>query len=417
MREVLAVLRTARRVPRSVGDRFGDGYAAALTVLVLSGAAIDFVPWLLSKVVRPDAVADTGLLVAVAVGIVALAVRGLVAAGPVVAGGATGYWLLATPLDRRDLLARRYAGLLLGAAGVGAVLGAMVGLGPTIVTGAVAGVGLAAGTVVWQADRRAAWIVGPGMALAGALVVWPGALLVTTGLCALVSGVLVLLGYRALARLTRQALDGTVVGAVWSAAAWADLSLLTGVVDERRWLRIGTVRWRRFTGTGVRALISADLRRVARNRAAQAWWVGLAVAVPVVAPLLTDMALPIVHLIAAVVATGKLAAGLRSVGRSPALRFGLGLGDRAVRAAHVVVPMVGAVLWTVVTAFAVPLSAGLLVTPVAAVVVTYRVATRPPTPYTGLLLDTPFGMFSADVFAQLRGLVPLLLFIVMRVSL
>jgi hypothetical protein len=75
------------------------------------------------------------------------------------------------------------------------------------------------------------------------------------------------------------------------------------------------------------------------------------------------------------------------------------------------------VLWTVVTAFAVPLSAGLLVTPVAAVVVTYRVATRPPTPYTGLLLDTPFGMFSADVFAQLRGLVPLLLFIVMRVSL
>lgn len=92
-------------------------------------------------------------------------------------------------------------------------------------------------------------------------------------------------------------------------------------------------------------------------------------------------------------AVDRLAVGLRIITRSPALRRALGGSDLSLTLAHLVVPAVGAVVWTAATAVLISEVSALLaaVSAVGAVLVTYRVATRPPLDYGDSLID--FGVF------------------------
>lgn len=109
---------------------------------------------------------------------------------------------------------------------------------------------------------------------------------------------------------------------------------------------------------------------------------------------------PAVHLIAAFVATDRLAAGLKAVCRSAAIRRMLGVPDGVLRLAHLVVPAVGAVVWCAVTTPFTPHVWWLngVVSAVGAVAVVYRVATRPPLDYGvaaidfGVLGPVPIGL-------------------------
>ncbi|NKE61171.1 hypothetical protein FXN61_32125 [Lentzea sp. PSKA42] len=122
---------------------------------------------------------------------------------------------------------------------------------------------------------------------------------------------------------------------------------------------------------------------------------------------------PRVHLICAFVATDRLAAGLRTVCRSSAIRRALGVPDGLLRLAHVVVPGSAAVVWCLATTPFTPHVSWLngVVSAVGAVAVVYRIATRPPLDYGvaaidfGVLGPVPIGL----VMQLSRG--PLLLYL------
>ncbi|USX55341.1 DUF6297 family protein [Lentzea sp. HUAS12] len=75
------------------------------------------------------------------------------------------------------------------------------------------------------------------------------------------------------------------------------------------------------------------------------------------------------------------------------MRRALGLPDRTLRRAHLVVPAAGAVLWCALTTAFTPHVSVLngLVSAVGAVAVVYRIATRPPVDHGAAIVD--FGLF------------------------
>lgn len=127
----------------------------------------------------------------------------------------------------------------------------------------------------------------------------------------------------------------------------------------------------------------------------------------VVAPYAAAAVLPgpIVAAVTAVLAclvAGRLAGGLRAVCRSAALRRNLGGTDLAVVVVHLVVPLVTVTVWTAAVLPVHPVSAVLI--PLGAVLVVYRLASRPPPTYGGALFDTPFAALPVDLIRQLlRG--------------
>lgn len=114
-----------------------------------------------------------------------------------------------------------------------------------------AGLGLAVTAVV--AERSGAPFPAPGAPLA-----------VTAAAVTAVALVLVGSGAARLGRLDRHAVSsGTgLFVATQVAVTMIDPTILTGVLEERRWRRIGRVRSRPFAGAGPVALLRADLRRV-----------------------------------------------------------------------------------------------------------------------------------------------------------
>jgi hypothetical protein len=216
------------------------------------------------------------------------------------------------------------------------------------------------------------------------------------------------LAARRLHLLDRAALTGgaQLATAAVTAAVWLDPTMLSGVLEVRRWRRIGRVRsWRLLPGGRVWVLVQAEVRRQARHPSALAIWAALALtqyavwlAVPSVAGA--------VHLVGAYLAADRLAGGLRSICRSPGLRRALGGDETTVRLAHVVVPAIGTGLWWLVTWPAAGAHPGWVEVALvaAAVAAAYRAATRPPMAYGGTTIDTPFGLIPVDLLRRLaRG--------------
>ena len=214
---------------------------------------------------------------------------------------------------------------------------------------------------------------------------------------------------RGLPRVDRAALafGARVAEAATTAAVFLDPALLFGVLETRRWRGLGRVRhrplwtgWARLPGTRWWLLLAAEARRLARRPGGLAVWAALLVlpyAVAVLAPGLAGTA----RLVAAYFATSRLAAGLRLVHASPALRRALGGADRELLAVHLVAPALGLAVWWLLSG-GIGMAPGLpvqLLFPLGVLGAVYRAATRPPRNYEVGAVDTPFGMVP---FALLR---------------
>ena len=236
------------------------------------------------------------------------------------------------------------------------------------------------------------------------------------------AGLSVLWAAHTLPRLDRARLGSgaQLASAAMSSALWLDPALLTGVLEVRRWRRVGRVRSRDFRRgppaflrvPGVPriprlpwALLRGECVRALRRPGALAVWASLALlqyAVAVAAPSLAGVA----RLVLAYLAAGRLTPGLRTVARSSALRRALGGNDRLVRGVHLVLPALMTLVWWLVTMPAGADGAGpagaLLVAGVVAAA--YRGATRPPMTYDGAVVETPFGLLPLGLVLQLaRG--------------
>jgi hypothetical protein len=457
-REVRAHLRKVRkeRAGKSVVARASDLYEVLLYVGIGGGVLVTALLRVVGGLTPPSAGAQYWLALATVLLGLALLLRAAPALGPVTVGPAAATWLLTAPMDRRGFLAPRYgtvvlAGTVGGGVVGGAVLAVDAGRGPVGGVG-VAVLGAALGALItaaavrgqarprWQAALRATAgalavpaVVGVAVVVllerAGVALPVPsgptGALPASAGLAVAVTAALVLVAAAAvvtaradLARLDRRAVTaaGPLLAAMSAGVGWMDASMVLRAAEERRLRAIGTVRSRRLRGGRIRALLTADARRMRRAR--PAWTGALALlVVPYLASVVVPAAVvPVVQLAGATMAAGGLAGGLRAVAESRGLRRSLGGGDVELIALHCVGPAVVAVVWTVLVAAAGGSLLSLVLVPASAVAVVVRFATRPPRTYGGAVFDVGIGTVPVAMVAELsRG--PLLFAVLAGVQL
>jgi len=432
-------LRRARRRhrTRSLGDTLTNLYMLLWLVVVYGGALVSTVREHL-RAPAAGAVAERyWIVVAALLAGAGLVWQGMRMLGPLLATPAEQAWGLSTPIDRRGWLLSRFVAVLLAGALGGAVAEAAVivlglrggDMALSLLAGGLWGVaGTGAGVVAQGTPEHRRWprrigatLLGAG-ALAAALMVvahytgrvlprpgWPmGPGLALIGLPLAVASVVV--AFRRLHRVDTIALGAgaPVAEAAVTSAIWLDPSLLSRVLELRRWRRVGTVRSRRFLSIPPRraaALLQAELRRQARRPGALVVWGALVLAQYAVAAVAPSVA-GVAHVIGAYLAAGRLSGGLRTVARSAGLRRALGGGDVDQRLLHLVIPTLGTALWWVLTLPAAgPHLGGAAVLLVAGVVAAaYRAATRPPMSYGGGAFETPLGSFPVEILIQLaRG--------------
>lgn len=386
----------------------------------------------LAKTGQQDASAWTALWLSVLAAVVLLKV--LLAFGPVFVGRDRMFWVLSSPVDRTSLLVPRFLGLLGFGAAVGAVwpaavfgvVGAVSPPGPLLFAGsAAAGVAVVAGAVVLQRFRLRpqTWLSVLAGAAVLALFLRPGVAVAEVVWLTPVAVVPVVVAGLSLRRLNRVdlAAGASLAAAVRVSVAWLDLALLGAILAERRARVLGRVRSARLRGSRLTVLVWTDVLRARRAPNAVLVWAGL-LPLPALVALGGEVDwVPPIHLIAAFVATDRLAAGLKAVCRSAAIRRMMGVPDGFLRLAHLVVPAVGAVGWCLLTVPFTPHVSWLtgVVSAIGAVAVVYRIATRPPLDYGvaaidfGVLGPVPIGL----VLQLSRGPVLLYLLCVLQVIL
>lgn len=439
VRDVRSRLRRVRRThsDRTLGELLGDVYMFALLAVLYGGSSAVSIRRHLGRPL--EAPAGTGatrawLMLALLVAVTVLAWRGLRVLGPLLTTPAAQAWCVATPIDRAGWLRTPMAWLLVTAAAAGAavaVLAAWAGLstafGWVAVAGAGSGVALGSMAIVAQSgpnsrvDSRRAWsaaLLGSVLLVAAAVASRaadvsvtppkvPALLLAALGVVAAVSSVRMALG--ALPAVDRSTLAGgaQIAGAAMSAATMLDPTLISELIAARRWRRIGRVHSRHWLRGGRRwVLLQADLRRQWRRRADLLTWAALLLA-PYATAVFAPAAVGSVRIVAAYLGADRLAGGLRTVCRSPALRRSLGGTDAALRRIHLVVPAAGLAIWWLssVPAGGAPTTLAVtLILTAGVLAAVYRTATRKPMSYDGGLADSPFGPIPTNLLRQtVRG--------------
>ena len=379
--------------------------------------------------------------------LLAITVRMLLAVGPVSASRASGFWLLATPVNRAALLRPAYrlvtatvavAGLVAAAiiwaligSSFGVVLEAAVLISALLVCAAIA--------TVWaqQSTRRSRWTLRVAdLLLIAALV--PAAILafqheptrnvqtanvVLTfaemeqvsafdpgGLHLLVVCVVVVVLCFGLTTITSRTLDrlgrssviagGELLAGLAGAASSLDISMLGDVIAGRHWRLKGRVRSRRGMGSRGGAIVQREFWRILRwpRRLVIA---GALLVVPyAVAGAGFDVLVPIAAAFAGFIAVRPMLDGLRTVCRSTGLVRAMGMDLRELRVVMAVVPGLFTVLW-----------AGLAFPAIGSLSATFAVAggvisgavrqasARPPT-YSGPLVASPMGAIPPGLFSQ-----------------
>lgn len=301
--------------------------------------------------------------------------------GPVLASAAEGFWLLDAPIRRSRILRGRLIAIVAVAAGIGAVLGALVAtltgsavpaiLAWTVATalGAAAIIALAAAeqgaerTVVLRVVQALAGLAGVAvLALVVAIatgmtgldasqarseaIAW-----VVAGVAALVLVASFVLAWQRLYRIRRARLQsgGALVAGMQGAAFALDLGLMRDILVEREAVLRGHVNPTMGRGTGLSALVWRDVQRLLRYPRPL-----LGVLVSVIVPYAVS-ALGLAQLspfISGVVLCFMLVPflqSLRVLSRTPGLARMLPFGKPAVRQACMVVAGLVALVWALVT--------------------------------------------------------------------
>jgi hypothetical protein len=430
-----SAIRRRLRPQRSTRTRAARIYEKAVVAAILLGVAAGAAhPLWTAGVLSPGAPGHL-FVFAVLLGILAVSVRTLQTAGPLAASAAFRFWLLATPVRRRDLLRPRFVALLAAVSiviGLVAVPIAHVAATGALLTTAFVGTGtIVAAAAVWAqaselADRglrAVGHVFGAGSTVAfGSLATGIGraglnsvvGVSSATALPILLSVVLiglvcVVFAYRALDRIDLAARGRGQI--LWTAARAAanflDVQLLTEFLAEQRARNIG---YARPIGLGPRLRRSRwrlEWTRVRRRPgllvrigfAALVWWGCV--------PVLSGSALIALAVVLGYCVVLPMAATLRQLWARPTLRAMYAPHDRALVFASVGVCALTAIVWTAITLPGLPVFA-MFVMPIGLTVATYRTVTRPPLDYSMPAVGTPIGDIPIDLIRQLaRG--PLLL--------
>lgn len=439
----------ARRLVRPT-----DAYVWLLAIGVLGAIAAGSLRPLARLVTGPGWAQPhaPGRLFAVAIGLLLLGglAQVLRAAGPVAAGSAFRFWLLATPVRRRQLLRRRFLALVTASALAACVIGglvahaASVAVLPAIALAAVAAVTVTAGSVWGQASEageRAMHVLGRSISTLavlglGSLVTGLGRADANAALRAppaVLAALLVALTIAALVCCWNAylMLDRIGVGVLsrgqglWTAGQAAtasmDAFLLADFLAEQRARSTGRVRSVRLGSSFALALTRSEWARLRRRPsiavyaavAALLWW-GCRLVLP--GPGRAALVLILGYFLVL-----PLAGTLKQLASGPGLRAQFANQDRWLGRASVAVCLLGVAAWAVITipglaAAHRTLLAALITAGITAAVC--RTVTRPPLDYSKPPVPTPFGDLPLDLWRQLfRGplLLTVLILVVVRI--
>ncbi|MEV4474462.1 DUF6297 family protein [Nonomuraea sp. NPDC049504] len=445
VRAVRTYLRSRGPAPASVLDRYVTGFCLLMAVMVLGHPLAGVFAGLAGPVDPGRVGAGAALLSLALAGFLA----GARTAGPVVLNGPDASWLLLSPLNRRDLLARPartlgvvalVAGLLFGV-GLLAVLGAPDQLVWRVLAALVLGVATTVGgmalAVLGQAGQAAhagragqagqpwqPWQLWLTVAIVALLVL--AAVAVTNqlrtvltvaahaplpALAATAAGAVVTAGllarhaWRSLDRIPTLTLTtaSTRAGHVASATASLDTSALTWIVEDNHWRarRLGSRRWPRLSGPLAPAW--QDWRRLARRPGWLATIAGTSVLPAVFAQAgAPPAALAMAVLVGGLAVAATATSGARRDAGNPALARLIGTAHRPTLAARAVLPALLSGTWTSLALLLTSLSGaanlplsdvaplGLVVAPALAAAA-LRMARRAPVDHSMPIIETPGG--------------------------
>ncbi len=375
--------------------------------------------------------------------LVSTLLRVLLSVGPVSASRATGFWLLATPVDRASLLRPSYR-LVMVVSAVAGALAALVGfalfgagwsaVGEAAVLTTVLLICTACVTV-WaqQTAGRSRWTlrVADGFLVLAAIPAIILALrprdgwyavsqtgkevsppldqvrLLVVGAVALVIAVaLVVVTARSLNRLSRTSViaGGELLAGMAGAAITMDVSLLADVVAGRHWRMVGRVHSRRGRGSHVQAIVHREFLRILRWPRRLIVGFGLLVVPYAVAGTGYDVLVPIAAGLAGFGAVRPLMDGLRSVCRSIGLVRALGMDLRELRVAMSIVPGGFVLLWVLLAYPAIGNASAAFAVGVGILTGVVRQASARPPSYSGPLVASPMGAIPPGLFSQpIRG--------------
>ncbi|WP_405065667.1 DUF6297 family protein [Kribbella sp. NBC_01510] len=396
--------------------------------------------------------------------LLATTLRVLLSVGPVSASQATGFWLLATPVNRASLLRPTYR-LVMGVVAVvgfvaSAIIWALLGsrfADVTEVSALMAALLVCIGTVtVWaqQTAQRSRWAlriadllliaaVVPAVALAlqprsqqdtfeNLIVVstftgsssppisgdWtssgPALLLGSPQTWLLVICAVALVLCVALVVVTSQTLDklsrtsviagGELLAGLAGAASSLDISMLADVVSGRHWRLKGRVHSRRGRGSRGSALIHREFLRILRWPRRLVIGFALLVVPYAVSGAGFDVLVPVAAGFAGFVAVRPLMDGLRSVCRSTGLVRALGMDLRDLRVIMAVVPAGFAALWSLLASPAIGNGPATFAVAAGMLAGAVRQASARPPSYSGPLVASPMGAIPPGLFSQpMRG--------------
>jgi hypothetical protein len=348
------------------------------------------------------------------------------ALGPLTTSAESGFWLLATPVDRAamlrpNLLTVFVVAAVAGAAGgrIAAYAGAVAQWAPMAVSGAAIGVGVGATAVLTQARvLPARTILALGFLCAAACV--GGVVAVFVGLelpvastwtpvvaLAVIGTVLAAAALRACGRMAAAGLNegGDIALAAGVSLVALEMSVLGGVLDDRAWRRIARRPTCALPRGRTRALIRADVLRHLRRPSTFVIVAATSAGAAVIGGMASPVAAGWAQLAAVFVAAVVFSAGLRELSSNPELIGMLATDDRSVRRPLMVVPASVTTAVTMMTAPLVGWSVPVLVlVVVGACGAAYRLRTRPPTAYDGYILERGIGHLPIDLIRQkLRG--------------
>jgi uncharacterized membrane protein len=451
-------MRTTRRqhADRSFWEIFEDVYLVLFTIAMVGATGGNVVRHLNSNA-SGCTTSTCGQLTAampwIAVPLLlATTIRVLLAVGPVSASRATGFWLLATPVNRASLLRPAYRLVVAAVAIIGVVVGAVTWalLGSPLIDVLDAAVLIgallvcAALATVWaqQTTRRSQWALRVSDVLLVAAVI-PAVILAfspredrltneilyvtpayvyddrRTGLVALVAEsqtrwlvagvalavvavVSAVVVSRTLDRLGRISViaGGELLAGLAGAASSLDISMLGDVIAGRHWRLKGRVRSRRGRGADGAAIVHREFRRILR------WPRRIAVAFALlVVPYAVHGAgfhvlVPIAAAIAGFIAVRPMLDGLRTACRSTGLVRALGWDLRELRVVMAVVPGLFTIVWAACAYPAIGSASASFAVAAGILTGTVRQASARPPSYAGPLVTSPMGAIPPGLFSQ-----------------
>jgi hypothetical protein len=428
LHEVRAFVRSRRRRPVSLADRYATVFMLAMAVAVFGNPVTTAVTSL--GRVAPERMGP-------GVALVMLALAGFLAAGraagPVVLPAADASWLLLSPIGRRGLLGRPVRILAVITLAVGALLGlaflaalgapdqltwrllAAVVLGMSASAAGMALAVLGQGSPTWQTWSAVALVTlvvvalvvasgalrGPLAAVAAAPV---QAVAAAAAGALMTAALLVRRAWRSLDRIPASTLMGAAARArhLTTAAVQLDPGALTWAAEDNHWRarRLRSKGWPSLPAP--LALAWQDWRRVARRPGRLALTAGTTF-LPALLAQATGAASAVLVLAGALAVAASAVSGARRDADNPALARLAAVGPRRALLARAVLPALLSGAWAT-AALGWLIASGLMAGPwwalgpliaPALAAAALRMARRPPVDHALPLLDTPMGTIPA----------------------